>query len=206
MSAKIHVKPEDVWKFYNRNAEQLADQMVSIAENEDTGINVYLTEDSDSPQLVVTDNNDKVIHEEYLVSHPDAERSTKKIYEKYVVPIDTTPASDDEDDDEEITRSDMEDAIYEREDEILMAFEDFLEVLMEESRDVLYDGYHDKQFDDLLNKVVRLIATESPVRVRRPMFLIDEVTGLEVYAEYPYEEYDFDDDEIEVTNGEFEEV
>lgn len=203
MSAKIHVKPEEVWNFYQRNAEQLAEQMVSIAENEDTGMNVYLTEDSDTPQLVVTDNNDKVVHEEYLVSQRDAEHSAKKIYEKYVVPVD---ASSDEDDDEEITRSDMEDAIYEREDEILMAFEDFLEVLMEESRDILYDGYHDKQFDDLLNKVVRLIATESPVRVRRPMFLTDEATGLEVYAEYPYEEYDFDDNEIEVTSGEFEEV
>jgi hypothetical protein len=205
MSAKIHVKPEDVWKFYNRNAEQLAEEMVSIAENEDTGMNVYLTEDSDTPQLVVTDNNDKVVHEEYLVSSRDAEHSAKKIYEKYIVPIDTTTVSDDEDD-EEITRSDMEDAIYEREDEILMAFEDFLEVLMEENRDTIYDGYHDKQFDDLLNKVVRTIAVDSGVRVRRPMFLIDERTGLEVYTEYPYEEYDFDDEEIVVTNGEFEEV
>lgn len=203
MSAKIHVKPEDVWKFFNRNALQLAEEMVSIAENEDTGTNVYLTEDDDTPQLVVTDNSDKVVHEEYLVSQRDAEHSTKKIYEKYMVPID---ASDDEADDDEVTRSDMEDAIYEREDEILMAFEDFLEVLMEEDRDVLYDGYHDKQFDELLNKVVRLIATEFGIRVRRPMFLVDEATGLEVYAEYPYEEYDFDDDEIEVTTGEFEEV
>ena len=203
MSVKIHVKPEDVWKFYNRNAPQLAEEMVSIAENEDTGTNVYLTEDNDSPQLVVTDNNDKVVHEEYLVSQRDAEHSAKKIYEKYMVPID---AGDDDSDDDEITRSDMEDAIYEREDEILMAFEDFMEVLMEEDRDALYDGYHDKQFDELLNKVVRLIATESGVRVRRPMFLVDEASGLEVYAEYPYEEYDFDDDEIEVTTGEFEEV
>lgn len=203
MSVKIHVKPEDVWKFYNRNASQLAEEMVSIAENEDTGTNVYLTEDNDSPQLVVTDNNDKVVHEEYLVSHRDAEHSAKKIYEKYMVPIDV---GGDEEDDEEITRSDMEDAIYEREDEILMAFEDFLEVLMEADRDILYDGYHDKQFDDLLNKVVRTIAVDAGIRVRRPMFLVDERTGLEVYTEYPYEEYDFDDDEIEATNGEFEEV
>ena len=204
MSTTIHVKPEEVWSFYQKNAEQLAEQMVSIAENEDTGMNVYLTEDSDSPQLVVTDNNDKVVHEEYLVSQRDAEHSAKKIYEKYVVPIDA--GGDEEDNDEEITRSDMEDAIYEREDEILMAFEDFLEVLMEENRDTIYDGYHDKQFDDLLNKVVRTIAVDSGVRVRRPMFLIDERTGLEVYTEYPYEEYDFDDEEIVVTNGEFEEV
>lgn len=203
MSAIINVKPGEVWMFYQRNASQLTEQMVSIAENEDTGTTVYLTEDSGMPHLVVADNNEKTIHEEHLVSQADAEHSAKKIFEKYIVPIDST---EEDDEDEEITRSDMEDAIYEREDEILMAFEDFLEVLMEEDRDVLYDGYHDKQFDELLNKVVRLIATESCVRVRRPMFLIDEVTGLEVYAEYPYEEYDFDDDEIEVTNGEFEEV
>lgn len=203
MSAVIHVKPEDVWKFYNRNAERLADEMVSIAENEDTGTNVYLTEDNETPQLIVTNYNDKVVHEEYLVSGRDAEHSTKKIYEKYMVPLDP---DDEEPEDEDITRSDMEDEIYQREDEILMAFEDFLEVLLEENRDSLYDGYHDKQFDDLLNKIVRTIAVDAGIRVRRPMFLVDERTGLEVFTEYPYEEYEFEDDEITVTNGEFEEA
>ena len=43
MGASIHIQPENIWSFFQKNRKRLSEEMVSIAENDDTEYAVYLT-------------------------------------------------------------------------------------------------------------------------------------------------------------------
>ena len=49
MGVKVYVPAGDVWSFFQSNIDRLKNEMVAIAENEDTKYAVYLTEDKGYP-------------------------------------------------------------------------------------------------------------------------------------------------------------
>ena len=202
MAFEIGLKPKQVWEFYNKNIARLADEMVSIAKNDHTRCEIFLTEEEGVPMISVY-NDDKLVYEEGAVSEEDTEKTVREIYKKYLLPLVTVVSNepkkeeaDTEEDgeevyDEEVTRIDQEDQIYEREDEIYLAFQDFLQVLAEDDYSIKDTFSEDAEVNEIIDHIVEFLAIDHGIRIRRPMFIVDSDSGIEEFCEYPYEEYDF---------------
>jgi len=199
MGVNIHLKPTEVWPFFSENKARLENEMVAIAENEETCHSVYLTEENGCPLLSVYKEDTK-LYEEGAVSAADSELTTKQIYLKYLFPVvvhDTKYSfqSDLEEDEEEITAEMemqmMEDEIYEREDALTFAMQDFLEVVLNcNSPSQITELYGKDIIEELLDSFCMLLAEEHLISVYRPTFVTDEETGEESYVEYPYLDVD----------------
>ena len=203
MAFEIGLKPNQVWDFYNKNVARLADEMVSIAKNGHTGYEIFLTEEEGVPMISVY-KDDKMIYEEGAVSESDTEKTVREIYQKYLLPMvvvvtkdnkkneeTTTEEDGEEPSEEEMTRMDQEDQIYEREDAIYLAFQDFLQVLAEDDYSIKDTFQEEAEVNEIIDHIVEFLAIDHGIRIRRPMFIQDTDTGLEEFSEYPYEEYDF---------------
>ena len=198
---EIHLKPNEVWKFFHDHRVRLEEEMLEIASNTETNTAIFLTEQDGFPFVSVY-KNDQLVHEDYCVSDTDSEETMRDIYIKYMPPFyvtvnDETKAadsdsSDDDADVEEITLAECEDKINEREDEITLAIQALIEVLTEDSVGALEFGPGDETFEDIVDHIVEFLAVDCGFRVRRPMFIIDEESHEEVFSEYPYEEFDFE--------------
>lgn len=200
MGVNIHLKPTEVWPFFTENKARLENEMVAIAENEETSHSVYLTEENGCPLLSVYKEDTK-LYEEGAVSAADSESTTKQIYLKYLFPVVVHEPkynfqSDlDEEDDEELTAEMelqmMEDEIYEREDALMFAMQDFLEIVLNcNTPSQIKELYGEDLVDELLDSFCRLLAEEHLISVYRPTFVTDEETGEESYVEYPYLDVD----------------
>lgn len=203
MAFEIGLKPNQVWDFYNKNLPRLYDEMVSIARNDQTGYEIFLTEDVGVPMISVY-KDDKMVYEEGTVSASDTERTVREIYQKYLLPMvvvvskDKTPKEEmpveedgEEPSDDEMTRMDQEDQIYEREDAIYLAFQDFLQVLAEDDYSIQDTFPDDAEVNEIIDHILEFLAIDHGLRIRRPMFIVDTDTGVEDFSEYPYEDYDF---------------
>lgn len=194
MGTNIHIPAEGVWAFFQKNKTRLAEEMVAIAENEDTDYAVYLTEDNGYPLLSVCKGKADPEFEEGAISEKDCTETAKRCYVRYLFPVtvknehafrseDDTPFDEDD-----LSAQDMQDAIYEREDELQFAMADFLQIVLQEGTDGtdIINLYGMNMVDELLDSVLEYIAMELCLPVYRPMFLLDEETGEEIYEEYPY--------------------
>lgn len=82
--------------------------------------------------------------------------------------------------------------MYEREDELDIALKEFLvAVLQVEDADALLAMCEQECIGEILNHFLEYLSNEQGLEVFRPMFILDEETGCEVYTQFPYEEYDF---------------
>lgn len=183
MSEKIHVQSEDVWRFFCRNIAKLQANLVKIAEDDESKIEVYLTEECNFPCFYVYKEGDECVYEEIATSGADCEFVAEEIYRKYISEPLTTSSGD------VISRSEADDLCFEREDEIRLAVQDMLDV-------VLGVPYRKKEIKDtvlveIVDHIVEYLAVVKEHPVRRPMIINDEATGEDVYCEYPYEEFVF---------------
>lgn len=207
MGTNIHIPAEDVWKFFQKNKKRLSEEMVAIAENEDTEYAVYLTEDNGYPLFSVCKGKSDSEFEEGAINELDCTETAKRCYVRYLFPVVVTKdnitkfSELDDDEDEPMSEQDRQDAMYEREDELQLAMADFLQVVLQEGSDGtdIIDMYGPDMIDELLDIVLEHIAADLCLPVYRPMFFIDEETGEEIYEEYPYgdppEVFDDDDDD-----------
>lgn len=198
MGVNIHIPADEVWSFFQKNKDRCSKEMIAIAENTDTEYAVYLTEENGYPSFSVCKGDDEPEYEEGAISENDCTDTAKRCFLKYLFPVIVTneraiPHStlDDEEDDEDEfgTRQDMEDTIYEREDELRLAMCDFLQVVLQEGNDgtEIMDTYGSGLVDEILDHVLEYIATECCLDVYRPTLITDEETGCEMYTEYPYD-------------------
>ena len=206
MALKVYLKPDQAWEFFKQNKKRLEDEMVEIATNDDTRTVIYLTEEEGHPAIKVYRNDIKQ-YEEGCVSLPDCEKTLKRLYTKYLTPLQVVvnntgkkeDADDDDDDapvDEEVSRAEFEAEIEEREEVIYQAVSDLIDVLTEDNISSLeFSDRDDDSVGNIVDHIVRYLAVECGFRIRRPMILFDEDKKQEVCTEYPYEEYDFSDDE-----------
>lgn len=195
----IYLQPEEVWEFYHKEKKRVEDELVIIAENIHTGYEVMITDDSGTLFVYVNRKN-VTEHRDALVSPIDCKHTVRDIYIKYLFPVyvNSTKKKDAEDyiipdeaeeyyesleDDESIV--DIEDQIYEREDELLMAFKDFLEVVVGDYETV-FEGDDDEQFKDMFEGIIETIALDYGYNIYRPMFI--DVDGVEEFVEYPYKD------------------
>ena len=139
MGVHIHIPADAVWGFFQESRKRLNKEMVLIAENTDTEYAVYLTEENDLPVLAVAKGDEKTEYKEHCVSEDDCTTVAKKFYTRYLFPVMITdgkyipedvPDETEEDGDE--TWMDMEDTMYERNDELCLAMADFLAIALQE--------------------------------------------------------------------------
>lgn len=201
MGVKIHVPADKVWTFFKENKDRLSEEMVVIAENTDTEYAVYLTEEDGFPLFVVCKGASDSEYEEGAINPSDCEETVKRCCLRYLFPIvvtanETAKEMDGADSDlEDLTMQEMEDTIYEREDELMLAMGDFLQVVFQECNDGadVIDTYGMDLVGEILEDVLMCIAKDYGLPVYRPTFLTDEF-GEEIYTEFPYDCEDAEED------------
>ena len=195
MGVNIHVPADEVWSFFKKNKDRLEKEMVAIAENDDTDYAVYLTEDYGYPTFFVCKGDAEPEYEEGAISEDDCLKTARKCYSQYLFPVTVCSQKsfqEDDDNDENETEDntqDIQDIMYEREDELRMALCDFLQVVLlddEENPDV-ESTYGSAMIDEILDHFLEYLGFEHSLPVYRPMFVADEDTGCEVYTEFPYD-------------------
>lgn len=198
MSAQIHVKPDDVWSFFNRNKARLSEEMVAIAQNEETNYIIYITEDASAPLFSVC-RDEEEMHCESVLTEINCSQVVKRLYLKYLFPISVTMDTEfppDELYDDPLIAQDMEDEIYEREDELNCAALDFLEVLLG-YRDIdEISVVHGEDFVECFIEDVCKCLSKRDIYIYRPMVLIDEETGQEYVEEFPYMCFEDEDNSV----------
>ena len=66
MGVQIHVPADKVWEFFQENKKRLKEEMVAIAENEDTEYTVYLTDEEGYPLFVVCQGDEDAEYDEVI--------------------------------------------------------------------------------------------------------------------------------------------
>ena len=206
----IEVPAGEVWSFFHRNIERLKTETVVIAENTETEYAVYLTEKNGMPYLSACKGDKPFEYSEGCVSPTDCESTAKKMYVNYLFPIqvkDESAVTDNGELEEDypLTRQDMEDAIYERDDELELALGDFLDVVLDYNSKVDPLSHFGREtFFAILEDFLTILAEDYGELIYRPSIITDEETHDEVYCEYPYNTeieddayYVPDDDETE---------
>lgn len=213
MEPTIHIKPVEGWGYFAKNRSRLSDELVEIASNESTNTSVYMTEEDGKPYLYVY-RDDKKIFQSSCDTVFEAERNLRVIYAQYLTPIQI--ADEDEDDAEivaedeetdtdtpplpnidEMSEEEFQEYVSEREDTIFAAVKDMIEVMVEGSVDSLsMDKKDDSFMDNIVDHIVEYLAISCGLCIRRPMTVVEDETGLHVRTEYPYEEFDFSEEEL----------
>lgn len=202
MGVHIHIPADAVWGFFQESRKRLNREMVLIAENTDTEYAVYLTEENDLPVLAVAKGDEKTEYKEHCVSEDDCTTVAKKFYTRYLFPVMITdgkyipedvPDETEEDGDE--TWMDMEDTMYERNDELRLAMADFLAIALQEGDNDgtnILEAYGYEAVDEILDGFLKELSDNYGFHIYRPMIVTEKESGCEVFTEFPYDEYDID--------------
>ena len=183
----ISIKPEEVVKFFQDNRLILERTMISIAENTETGYDVYLTEEDGHPYFVVCKGDEEPEYQEGVTSEEKCEEVARKCYGQYLFPVEVAEGEPDEDAEDGAQK--IGDAIYEREDQLRLAMADFLSEVLREGRDGsdIMELYGEDFVDEVLDSVLDTLALECGLtEIYRPMFITNEDAGVEEYVEFPY--------------------
>lgn len=184
----IYVEAEDVWKYFQNNKLKLGKTAEAIAENDEFGVVIYLSEERGLPMFEV-DADGYQYHEESAVSANDCRETVQMLYDKYL-----TEKFLMDDDEEYESLLDIEDQIAERELELDDAVISFLDVVLDEDSSML-GAELDDIVEDVKDHICEYLARKHELPVRRPMILEDD-DGDEFFEEYPYDDcLEFEDED-----------
>ena len=194
---EISVQSSGVWDYFQKNRQKLKTHMHQIARELDYGIEIFVTEESGCPSIVVT-ADDSQIYEEVVVDEKDCEETVAKVYNRYLThnSILSTMIGDEDEEYEEGQMSELEiqETIEDRELELDDAVYAFLASAVGSYYDTdIANKNIDDIVDDLKEHFLEYIARKHNLPVYRPMFLEFE-DGVEELCEYPYENMEFEDD------------
>lgn len=198
-NVQVYVPANELWGFYTQNKKRCQEEMVLIAENTATSYAVYMTDDDGTLMLSVCKGEKEPEHEEYVMNDADCEASAKRLFMRYLVPftvidgkavVSNGPVLDE--DGFSLSRQDMEDEMYEREDALDLAIKDFLAVVFQEDDGETVAAEHGEDFiQEVLHHILEYLTNEHCIQIYRPMFFRDDDTGSEIYSQFPYDEYTF---------------
>lgn len=204
MAEMISVSACDVWDYFQKNKGELKNTMHMIAENKEFGVEIYVTEEYDKPNIIVN-ADDVQVRSVTAIDEQDCYNLVSDIYNDYLTERALSSLGyDDDDDDYDGYRSVYYGGTYEeereeelniedRESELSYALRDFLDVVMMGSE---YEGTGKAYLieEDCLDHFIEYIARKHKVDVYRPMYIQYEGEEAE-YCEYPYDELEFDDED-----------
>ncbi len=196
MAVKIYVEPDDTWDFFDDNLYRLKEEMVLIAENEETEYSVFITENNGNPLFSVCKGDAAPEYEAESSDEIDCVNTAEVLYMQYLYPVVVVDGHsiqlDDIDDESATRRQELEDGQYEREDELTMALCEFLEIVLQ--GDFCFEESCDlKMVEDTLDYILKYLTKNWNFSIYRPMF-IDDGNGGEVYSEFPYDEFNFSEE------------
>lgn len=175
---EVYISPSDVWEYFHNHAAELEEDMILMAEDDRTGMSIYLSEDCGDPTFYVYDG-DLLIDEDSVISQEDCYESVSGLYNEYLM--------DDEADEDENSLLHEEEIEY-SESELERTFYSLMTSLVD---DFLDCEEYSEVLDDVKEHTLEYIARKHKLRIRRPMWLEDE-KGV-FYSEYPYEQMVFGD-------------
>lgn len=178
----IVIEPSDVWGYFNEHRERFSTVARVIASNPIYGIEVCLTEGAGELPIISVLADGEEIDEETCVSPNDCTSTVKKFYDKYLSDNIVNALMSDDDN---LTEEEELDKIDERELEIDDALCEFLQTLIPNLFDVIYDV--GDLCEDLKDSICEYLYKKYGISVYRPMFLECE-DGTEEFTEYPYPE------------------
>lgn len=200
-NVQVFVPANELWGFYTQNKKRCQEEMVLIAENTETGYAVYMTDDDGTLMFSVCKGDKEPEYEEYVMDDGDCEKTAKKLFMRYLIPFTVIDgkavvsggAVEDADDAElSLSRQDMEDEIYEREDALDFAIKDFLAVVLQEpDGETVSVEFGEAFIQEVLHHILEYLTNDHCIKIFRPMFFTDDDTGSEIYSQFPYEEYTF---------------
>ena len=205
---KVHVSPDNIWEFFQNNKGRLVDSKVVLAENTDTGYAVLLTNDYDGVANLIVERNEEKIYNNYeweaygcyktyrnligtyllpVVEDTQPQPSSERNFSDYDIPDDLPPnVSVESAEDDEL--QEMEDAQYEREDELLLATADYLSIAMNEGAGdggAIIEAYGTEFVNEVTDHILEYLASEQGVEIYRPT-IFDGDNGERMLIEYPY--------------------
>lgn len=166
--------------------------MHRIAENQDYGVEVYVTAGSKDkmPHIIVEMDEDQ-IYEESVKTALECEKVVAQVYDKYLTSKVIDVISEQDDDYKSVVRQEQ---IEDREYELDAAFYDLLVTVLEGYLDSTLMKDSDELCDDLKEHTLEYLYRKHGCSIRRPMYLEDE-DGEEFFEEFPYECMIFDDED-----------
>lgn len=201
---QVFIPVNELWGFYTQNKKRCQEEMVLIAENTETGYAVYMTDDDGMLMFSVCQGDKEPEYEEYVMDDADCEKSAKKLFMRYLIPFTVVDgkavlsgggAEDADENEFSLSRQDMEDEIYEREDALDLAIKDFLAVVLQEPDSEAVAAELGEDFiQEVLHHILEYLTNEHGIQIFRPMFFTDDDTGGEIYSQFPYDEYTFSED------------
>lgn len=219
MGVEIHLQPADAWQFYQKNKKRLAGEMVIVAENDDTGYSVCMTEEEVATNARVPYFNvyreEEKVYAEGAISEKDCVKTLRDIYLKYLFPVvevskpkkEESPPKDDfgqeYDPFVEEKEQEFEDIIYQRDDALFHAMSDFLQVVLNCSdHDELVKEYTAEMISEAVEDFCNYMADIHLISVYHPRWEKNDETGEDYFEEYPHLAVDDDDSSEEEEDAE----
>ena len=189
MNTKIYIPAAETWAFYKANEKRCSEELITIAENTDTQYAVYLTEEHGYPLFFVCKGSGDPEYEEGAIGEVDCVDTAKRLYLKYLFPVEVSTKKKSEPEDNKVLSLYADDAVYEREDELIMAMCDFMKVAMQVAGDssAVLKYYSESTVVDILDSVLNYMndAHDLGCEIYRPTII--EVDGVEFFTEFPYD-------------------
>ena len=178
---KIDVESSEIWDYSLEHEDELSRNQHLMAENDDYGMEVWLTMANGSPELIVECDGNEIYRED-IFNEKDAKRTADRIYDDYlsIKAIETMTDSEDK-------------TVYiedESEEEIDAAVRDLVNIVS----DTGCYNLTDEAVDDLKEHFLEYMHRKFGISIYRPMYLEDADTGEDYFTEYPYDDMVFEDD------------
>lgn len=197
---RIEVEPSEIWEYSLEHEDELLTKQHLMAQNDDYGMEIWLTMVSGSTELIVECDGSEVYREDIL-NERDAKKTADRLYEDYlsIKAIETLTDSEDntvyvedtsEEDDSEEEYDDDQMLIDEREEEIDSAVRELVNIVS----DTGCYNLTDEAVDDLKEHFLEYMHRKWGISIYRPMYLEDADTSEDYFTEYPYDDMVFEDD------------
>lgn len=195
-NANIIIEAKDIWEYFKEHRAELVHDMVTVAENDDFDVIIYLTNDGNKPCLMIESSN--VQSTEFSIDdEASCEITATEVYDTYLTDkIIEVIAEEEMEADLE-----LEATMEEREADITSFFERLIEDLFPDEP-ILYTDLMSDLVEDCKEHLLEWFYRKHGLSVYRPMELEDD-EGVFV-EDYPYECMEFDPnpmyDDFEVTD------
>lgn len=183
-NANIIIEAKDVWNYFTEHRKELIEDMITIAENTDFDVTIYLTNEDDLPYLMVESDNINSVQ----INIEDEESCgsiVQEAYKQYLTEnILSIIAAEQE------AEEDIELIIEEREGDIDGFILRLLEDLFGDDEQIIYSEEVDDIVEDCKEHFLEYLYRKHNLSVYRPMELEDD-EGV-FFEEYPYEYMNFE--------------
>lgn len=183
-NANIIIDAKDVWNYFTEHRKELVEDMITIAENTDFDVTIYLTNEDDLPYLMVESDNINSVQIN-IENEESCGSIVQEAYKQYLTEnILSIIAAEQE------AEEDVELIIEEREGDIDGFILRLLEDLFGDDEPIIYSEEVDDIVEDCKEHFLEYLYRKHNLSVYRPMELEDD-EGV-FFEEYPYEYMNFE--------------